>query len=407
MTALEYTTAGESHGPSLTAIVSGLPSGLDVDRAALDAQLARRQAGYGRSPRQQLEQDRVEVTAGIRHGTTTGAPVAMSIANRDHANWSAAMSIWPTGEVQGNWRDRDSTLPRPGHADLAGMARAGFTGLRDVLERASARETAARVAVGALASQFLAALGVHVRAHVRSIGTVMCDAEAGMEGWPGWDALDESAVRCLDADAGSRMVEEIERARADRDTLGGTIEVLAWGMPPGIGGYATSAERLDGRLAAAAMSVQAMKAVGFGSGNLLGAMRGSEAHDELWPASGPDDQGMGVTRHTNRAGGIEGGMANGAPIIMHVTMKPLPTLMRPLASVDLATGQPAQAHAERSDTCAVPAAAVVLESVIAFELARVVREQMGMQSLDDVLDAWHAYCRRVRYPTAARAARDA
>jgi chorismate synthase len=405
MTRLDVTTAGESHGPALTAIVSGLPSGVPLDRAFLDAQLARRQSGYGRSPRQRIETDVAEITAGVRHGITLGSPVALRIANRDHANWDAAMSVWPTDATQGNWRDEPIHVPRPGHADLGGIARGGFEadGLRPVLERASARETAARVAAGALAQSWLAELGIRVRGFVRAVGGVRSVAATPLEHDAAWDALDATELRTMDAEAEGRMVAEVEAARADRDTLGGVVEVVVWGLPPGIGGYVTSAERLDGRLAGAALAVHAMKSVTIGDGDALGGARGSDAHDELVPASAEHgDQGMGVTRRSNRAGGIEGGMTNGAPLVLRVAMKPLPTLMRPLATVDLVTGDAATAHAERSDTCAIAAAAVALEAAIAFELARVLREQFGAQAQADVLHAWRGYRDRVRYPVRDR-----
>jgi chorismate synthase len=404
LTRLELATAGESHGPQLTAIVTGLPAGLEVPRAFLDAQLARRQRGHGRSPRQQIETDRAIVTAGLRHGRTIGSPVAVQLVNRDHgSSWSAAMSPWPTDAVEGNWRDRPIHVPRPGHADLGGIARHAFDddGLRPVLERASARETAARVAGGALAQVLLARLGVRVRGWVRRAGDAATEVPTPTEDASCWERLDDSAMRTVDPDADERMVAAVDEARADKDTLGGVVEVVAWGLPPGIGGYATNAERLDGRLARAALSVHAMKAVSFGDGALAGGWRGSQAHDEILPAGteeGCDDQGMGVTRRTNRAGGIEGGMTNGAPLVLQVVMKPLPTLMRPLATVDLATGGATQAHAERSDTCAISAAAVALEAAIAFELATVVREQFGAAALVDVEDAFARYRDRVRHP---------
>lgn len=377
--------------------MTGLPSGLAISQAFVDAQLARRQAGYGRSPRQKLERDRAEVTAGIRHGRTLGGPVALTIPNRDHANWDAAMSVWPTERSQGNWRDRPTSLVRPGHADLGGMARGDFNELRPVLERASARETAARVAAGALAQALLAPLGIDVLGHVVRIG----DVASGLTADPSVldrAVLDRSEVRCADPHVAAAMTAEIDAAKADRDTLGGVVEVVVRGCPPGLGGYATTAERLDGRLAGAALSVQAMKAVEFGDGFALAALRGSAAHDEIEPANGDRDHGMGAFRRTNHAGGVEGGMTNGAPVVLRVAMKPLPTLMRPLGTVDLATGEATDAHAERSDTCAVPAAAVVLEAAIAFELARVVRESFGMQAFTDVQAAWQAYCTRVRFP---------
>jgi chorismate synthase len=411
MTSLELTTAGESHGPGLTAIVTGLPAGLVVDRAWVDAQLERRQGGHGRSPRQQIETDRVEVTGGLRHGRTIGSPVALQVVNRDHAaSWSAAMDPWPTDELQGNWRDRPILVPRPGHADLGGIARGDFgaDGLRNVLERSSARETAARVAGGALAQQLLAQLGIRVRGWVRATGGASAAIATPGELDPAWGALDSSRMRTLDAGDDARMVEEIDAARAGKDTLGGVVEVVAWGLPPGIGGYATNAERLDGRLARAALSVHAMKAVSIGDGSHAATVRGSEAHDEMLPASEADgslpagevggDQGMGVTRRTNRAGGIEGGMTNGAPVMVQVGMKPLPTLMRPLGTVDLSTGEAAAAHAERSDTCAISAAAVALEAAIAFELAVVLREQFGGAAMRDVREAFDAYRDRVHFP---------
>ena len=395
---LTYTTAGESHGPELTAIVVGMPSGLMVSHDALQAQLARRQRGYGRSPRQQLERDEAVVTAGVRHGITLGSPIAVRISNRDHANWSAAMSVWPTSHEQGSWRDRPTALVRPGHADLGGMARGAFAELRPVLERASARETAARVALGTIAQQLLEYLGVFVRAHVVQVGSIHAgsiDNPAAVD----WSMRDSHSMGCLDAQADASMVAAVDAARTDRDTLGGVIEVVAWGLPPGLGGYETSAERLDGRLAGAAMSVQAMKAVEIGRGMQSAGIPGSALHDAIHPTGhGIADQGMGVGRPTNNAGGIEGGMTNGAPIVMRVAMKPLPTLMQPLESVDLASGESARAHAERSDTCAVPAAAVVLEAVVAFELACVVREHFGMPALVDLDQAWNAYCERVSFP---------
>jgi chorismate synthase len=331
-----------------------------------------------------------------------GGPVGLTIVNRDHAqSWDAAMSVWPTERAQGNWRDRPITVPRPGHADLGGIARGAFDadGLRPVLERASARETAARVAAGAMTQLLLARMGVRVRAYVRRVGDVHDPSAVPAEDDPRWSELDERELRTLDTDVDARMIGEVDAAREARDTLGGEVTIVAWGLPPGVGGYVTAGERLDGRLAGAALAVHAMKSVSIGDGETMGGVRGSEAHDELHPASHADgDQGMGVTRRTNRAGGIEGGMTNGAPLVLHVAMKPLPTLMRPLATVDLATGDAATAHAERSDTCAIAAAAVALETAVAFELARVLREQFGSQALVDVLDAFHGYRQRVRFP---------
>lgn len=407
MADLTCTTAGESHGPQLTAVVSGLPSGLSVQHDWINAQLARRQAGYGRSPRQRLERDAAEVSAGLRQGRTLGTPIVLTVANRDHASWSHAMAPWPTDGEQGNWRDRTITLPRPGHADLPGIARGGFDGLREVLERASARETAARVAGCALSQQLLAVLGVRVRAHVVRVGQAAWDRNAVDEDDARWALLDATDNRCLDAATDVAMRDQIDAAKAARDTVGGVVEIVVWGLPPGVGGYTTTAERLDGRLAGAVMSVQAMKAVEFGSGFDVSTRLGSASHDEIFALAADataavgalgGDQGMGVTRRTIHAGGIEGGMSNGGPLLLRVAMKPLPTLMQPLASVDLSTGDETPAHAERSDTCAIAAAAIVLESVVAHELARVIRESFGQQSLTDVTDAWRAYCQRTKYP---------
>jgi chorismate synthase len=324
---LTLTTAGESHGPALVAILAGLPAGLALDRGAIDADLRRRQQGYGRSPRQQLEQDEVEVLAGLRHGRTLGTPLALVVRNRDHKNWAWGMSPWPPkGEPEGKGT-KPVTLPRPGHADLAGAQKFGLEDVRDALERASARQTAVSVAAGAVAKALVAEIGIAVRGEAR--------AEAG---------ADET---------------EVDEARAARDTLGGVVEVRAQGVPPGLGSYATKEERLDARLAAALMGIQAVKGVEIGEGFKLAGLRGSEAHDEIVR----DERG--VHRTTNRAGGIEGGVSNGEEIVVRAAMKPLPTLMQPLASVDLRTGEPAEALVERSDVSAVEALAVVAEATIA------------------------------------------
>jgi chorismate synthase len=355
---LELATAGESHGPALVAIVSGLPAGLTLDRAAIDADLRRRQQGYGRSPRQQLEQDEVEVLAGLRHGRTLGTPLALVVRNRDHKNWTWGMSPWPPeGEPSGKGT-KPVTLPRPGHADLAGVLKYGHEDVRDALERASARHTAVFVAAGAVAKALLRELEVEVA------GTV---SEIGGEG-EAWETA-------------------IDAARADRDTLGGIVEVRATGVPPGLGSYARREDRLDARLAAALMGIQAVKGVEVGDGFALARERGSAAHDEIDP---------GLTRRSNRAGGIEAGVSNGEEIVVRAGMKPLPTLMRPLDSVDLASGEPAQALVERSDVAAVEALAVVAEAAVAWELARASREKFGGDALGDMVAAHAAYLERVR-----------
>jgi chorismate synthase len=356
--ALSLTSAGESHGPALVAIVAGLPAGLVLDRDAIDRDLARRQEGYGRSPRQKIEQDRVEVLAGLRHGRTLGTPLALVVRNRDHQNWTWGMSPWPPeGEPQGKGT-KPVTLPRPGHADLAGVLKYGLPDVRDALERASARHTAVIVAAGAVAKALLAAIGVELSSRVVEIG--------GSEDWQA----------------------AIDAARADRDTLGGVVEIRARGVPPGLGSYATRDDRIDARLAAALMGIQAVKGVEIGDGFALTRVRGSQAHDEIQP---------GLRRDTNRAGGIEAGVSNGEDVVVRAGMKPLPTLMRPLASVDLATGEPAQALVERSDVAAVESLAVVGEAVVAFELARAAREKFGGDAIVDFVAAHTAYMERIEW----------
>jgi chorismate synthase len=354
---LTLTTAGESHGPALVAIVTGLPAGLTLDRDAIDADLRRRQQGYGRSPRQQLEHDEVEVLAGLRHGRTLGTPLALVVRNRDHENWAWGMSPWPPeGEPEGKGT-KPVTLPRPGHADLAGAQKFGLEDVRDALERASARQTAVAVAAGGVVKTLLGQLGIDVRGEARP--------EAG---------ADEA---------------EVDEARAERDTLGGVVEVRAGGVPPGFGSYATKDERLDARLASALMGIQAVKGVEIGEGFELAGLRGSEAHDEIVR----DERGL--HRTTNRAGGIEGGVSNGEEIVVRAAMKPLPTLMQPLASVDLQTGEPGEALVERSDVSAVEALAVVAEAAVAFELARTARENFGGDALGDFVTAHKAYVERI------------
>jgi chorismate synthase len=354
---LTLATAGESHGPALVAILTGLPAGLVLDREAIDADLRRRQEGYGRSPRQRIETDRVEVLAGLRHGRTLGTPLALVVRNRDHANWAWGMSPWPPeGEPEGKGT-RPVTLPRPGHADLAGALKYGLGDVRDALERASARHTAVAVAAGCVAKALLGEIGVTVA------GTV----------------------------AGGDLEARIDEARADRDTVGGVVEVRARRVPPGLGSYATKEARLDARLAAALMGIQAVKGVEIGEGFALAGLRGSEAHDEIFRDEG------GLRRETNRAGGIEAGVSNGEEILARAAMKPLPTLMRPLRSVDLATGEPAEALVERSDVAAVEALAVVAEAAVAFELARAAREKFGGDALGDFVAAHRAYVDRIHW----------
>ena len=383
---LRLVTAGESHGPGLTCIVEGLPAGLPVAPDDLNRDLARRQLGHGRGGRMKIESDAAVVTAGIRHGRTLGSPVALQVANRDYANWEERMNPWPVvAEVP------EVHLPRPGHADLAGIQKFGHADVRNVLERASARETAARVAGGALAKTFLRALGVRVFSHVIQIGQVAAPEGSGLRP-EDFDHVDESPVRCLDEAASQEMVEEINVMRKQNESLGGLFEVRVFGLVPGLGGYISWEERLDGRLAGALMSIQAMKAVGFGEGFDLAGTYGSQAHDEiLWTEE------RGYHRETNRAGGLEGGMTTGEPLVARVAMKPLSTLTKPLRSVDTETKEPAQALRERTDSTAVPAAGVVGEAMVAFVLADAYRRKFGGDHIDDVLAAVRAYEERIQW----------
>ncbi|HEU5361765.1 MAG TPA: chorismate synthase [Gaiellaceae bacterium] len=353
---LRLASAGESHGPALVAIVTGLPAGLELDRAAIDADLRRRQEGYGRSPRQQIEQDAVDVLAGLRHGRTLGTPLALVVWNRDHRNWTWGMSPWPPeGEPSGKGT-KPVTLPRPGHADLPGAQKFGHADVRNALERASARHTAVHVAAGAVAKALLAEIGVSVRGA----------------------AVDEEGLQT-----------RIDEARKERDTVGGVVEVRATGVPPGLGSYATKEDRLDARLAAALMGIQAVKGVEVGDGFALAGLRGSEAHDEI---------DISRRRTSNRAGGIEAGVSNGEEVVVRAAMKPLPTLMKPLRSVDLATGEEAKALVERSDVAAVEALAVVAEAAVAWELAAAAKEKFGGDAVGDFVAAHRAYCERSQWP---------
>jgi chorismate synthase len=381
---VRFTTAGESHGPGLTAVIEGLPAGLRLSPEDIDRDLARRQLGHGRGGRMKIEKDRAEVTSGVRHGSTLGGPIALRMQNRDYANWEERMNPWPVAaEVE------EVHLPRPGHADLAGVQKFGFTDVRNVLERASARETTSRVAVGALAKVYLRTLGVEVRSHVRQIGSVQAPA-GGTPGLSDFEGVDDSPVRCLDGEASEAMVAEIDAARKANESLGGVYEVIAFGLVPGLGSHLSWDERLDGRLAQAVMSIQAMKGVGVGEGFNLAGRVGSQAHDEIFFT-----EERGFHRETNRAGGIEGGMSTGDPLVVRGAMKPLPTLTKPLRSVDLATKQPAQALRERTDSCTVPAAGVVAEAMVALVLASAYRDKLGGDHVDDAVAALRAYEERI------------
>jgi chorismate synthase len=379
-----FVTAGESHGPGLTAIVEGMPAGLELDRAALDRDMARRQLGHGRGGRMKIESDAVEIRSGVRHGRTLGSPIAILVANRDYTNWEERMSPWPVdAEVE------EVHLPRPGHADLTGLLKFGHDDVRNVLERASARETAARTAAGSVARAFLTALGVSVHSHVIQIGSVTAPEREDLAPRD-FDAVDDDPVRCLDSEAGAEMVEEIDRLRKANESLGGSFEVRAFGLVPGLGSHVSWEEKLDGRLAQAIVSIQSIKGVTIGPAWEVSGRPGSEAHDEIFYS-----EERGYFRETNRAGGLEGGMTNGQPLAVRAAIKPISTLTKPLRSVDTETKQPAEALRERTDSTVVPAAAVVGEAMACLTLAGAYREKFGGDHIDDVLGALAAYKERI------------
>jgi chorismate synthase len=385
MEPIRLITAGESHGPGLTCVVEGLPAGLELDLDRVNRDMARRQLGHGRGGRMKIEKDAAEITAGVRHGRTLGGPIALQVANRDYKNWAERMSPWPVDAVVD-----EVHLPRPGHADLAGTQKYKLTDVRDVLERASARETAARVAGGAVLKEYLRALGVAIVSHVVQIGTVHAPDYGEPLGPEDFAEVDASPVRCLDGTATKAMVDHINIQRKANESLGGVFEVRAYGLVPGLGSHVSWEERLDGRLAGAICSIQAIKGVGLGEGFALAAKPGSEAHDEIFHS--PE---RGFYRETNHAGGLEGGMTNGDPLIVRGAMKPLPTLTKPLRSVDIATLAPAAALRERTDSCTVPAAGVVGEAMVAYVLAGAYRQKLGGDHIDDVLGALRAYRERI------------
>ncbi len=367
--AIRLTTAGESHGPCVTAILEGIPAGLEVSRSELDAELARRQVGYGRGGRMAIERDEVQIRAGIRHGVTLGYPICLE-------------------------SERTVTVPRPGHGDLAGAAKFNHRDMRNVLERASARETAARVAGGAVCKLLLAQVNIEVHARTTAIGGVEAGAVERDEST--WERVEASDLRCADEEAAARMRQRIDEARQDGDALGGVFEVSADGVPPGLGSYANWEERLDGRLAQAMLSIPAVKAVEIGGGWRAAELPGSQVHDPISIREGAAEGEWPFTRSSNNAGGLEGGVTNGEPVVLRAAMKPIPTLMRPLASVDLRSKRPADAHAERSDVCAVPAASVVGEAMVALVLASALCEKFGGDTVADLKAAHRAYMGRLR-----------
>jgi chorismate synthase len=384
---LRLVTAGESHGPRLTAILEGIPAGLRIDPDFVDRDLARRQHGYGRGGRMKIESDTVEIRSGVRHGRTLGSPIAVLVANRDYANWEERMNPW---SVEG-FEPEEVHLPRPGHADLVGAQKYGHSDIRNVLERASARETAARVAAGTIARAFLAALGVEVHSHVLQVGSVRAPERTELRP-SDFAAVDEDPVRCLDPEASGAMVEEIDRLRKANESLGGSFEVVAFGLVPGLGSHVSWEDRLDGRLAGAVASIQSVKGVAIGEAWDVAGRPGSEAHDEIFFS--PE---RGYFRETNHAGGLEGGMTNGLPLSVRAAIKPISTLTKPLRSVDTETKEPAQALRERTDSTVVPAAAVVAEAMVCLTLARCYREKFGGDHIDDVLAAVDAYKKRIDF----------
>ena len=385
---LRWLTAGESHGPALVAILEGVPAGVELTSADVARELARRRLGYGRGARMSFEQDVVEILGGLRHGVTLGSPVAIRVGNTEWPKWETVMAADPVDPavLVGLARNAPLTRPRPGHADLAGMQKYGHTDARPILERASARETAARVAVGTVAKALLRqALGVEIVSHVVELGPVA--VKPGVQPRPeDAERVDADPLRCLDPDTSRRMVEEVDAAKRDADTLGGVVEVLAYGVPPGLGSHVQWDRRLDARLAAALMSIQAIKGVEIGDAFTQARSRGSQAHDEIVPGEAVRAGTFvgRVRRVTDRAGGLEGGMTTGEPLRVRAAMKPISSLSRALSTVDVATGEPAVAINQRSDVCAVPAAAVVAESMVALALAEAALEKFGGDSVAEV-----------------------
>lgn len=381
MSRLRFLTAGESHGPALVAIVEGVPAGLTVTTPMLDRELERRRFGHGRSPRMDFEVDRIEILGGIRHGRTLGSPIAVLIHNTEWPKWVDAMDPAPRDDleaIENSGRGRPLTRPRPGHADLAAAMKYDYADVRDALERASARETAARVVIGVIAKQLLDTVGITVMSHIVNIGSEVLPADTAPPTPMDIERIDASPVRCIDKATEERMMARIDRAHAENDTLGGTIEVLAYGVPVGLGSHVHADRKLDARLAAACLGVQAMKGVEFGDGFALASTPGSMAHDEIAYVDGR------YVRLTQRSGGLEAGITTGDPVRLRVAMKPLSSLPRPLQTVDIATHETAEAITQRSDACAVPRGGVVIEAVVAFELADALLEKTGGDTVEEM-----------------------
>jgi chorismate synthase len=388
---MRYLTAGESHGPQLTAILEGIPAGLPLTAEDINEDLARRQKGHGRGRRMQIEKDTVEILSGVRHGYTLGSPITLVVENNDWKHWTKIMGIEPIGEDELEEVKRKISRPRPGHADLNGAIKYGHRDMRNVLERSSARETTVRVAAGAVAKKLLGQLGIKVVGHVLEIGGI----QAANPEYKSLEELaavtEESPVRCFDKEAEPNMMQAIDDAKKNGDSIGGVVEVIVEGMPVGVGSYVQYDRKLDAKIAAAVMSINAFKGVEFGIGFEAARLPGSQVHDEiLW------NEQEGYTRKTNNLGGLEGGMSNGMPIVVRGVMKPIPTLYKPLKSVDIETKEEFEASIERSDSCAVPAASVVAEAVVAWEIANAIVEQFGQDRMDSIADnveKMHAYAR--------------
>ncbi|OHR74591.1 chorismate synthase [Bacillus sp. HMSC76G11] len=376
---MRYLTAGESHGPQLTAIVEGVPAGLSITAEDINLDLSRRQKGHGRGRRMQIEKDEVQITSGIRHGKALGSPIALVVENNDWKHWTNIMGIEPLEEGEEKDIKRQISRPRPGHADLNGAIKYGHRDIRNVLERSSARETTVRVAVGAVAKKLLAELGIKVAGHVVEIGAIKAEKTDYTSIEELQRVTEESPVRCLDENAAVKMMQAIDDAKSNGDSIGGVVEVIVEGMPSGVGSYVHYDRKLDSKIAAAIVSINAFKGVEFGIGFEAARRFGSEVHDEIiW------SEENGYSRKTNRLGGLEGGMSTGMPIVVRGVMKPIPTLYKPLQSVDIETKEPFSASIERSDSCAVPAASVVAEAVVAWEIANAILEQFGSDRMDAI-----------------------
>lgn len=388
---MRYLTAGESHGPQLTTIIEGVPAHLELLAEDINIDLARRQGGYGRGRRMQIEKDEVQILSGVRHGKTTGAPIALVVENKDWKNWTKIMGAAPITEEEEQELKRKVTRPRPGHADLNGAIKYGHRDMRNILERSSARETTVRVAAGAVAKKILKTFGIEVGCHVLEIGGVKAEKTSYQSVSDLQERSEASPVRCLDDQASKAMMEAIDKAKADGDSIGGIVEVVVEGVPIGLGSHVQYDKKLDGKLAQAIMSINAFKGVEIGIGFEAASRPGSEVHDEIiW------DEEHGYRRSTNNLGGLEGGMTNGMPVVVRGVMKPIPTLYKPLQSVDIDTKEPFAASIERSDSCAVPAAAVVAEAVIAWEIAKALLEKFGSDRVDEIGENIERYNERAR-----------